>query len=363
MKSNMCFSSCALDSEISMELLPPPQPLSDDPLLQGRLFSYLDTQISRLGVNFAQIPINRPKCPFANNQREGKMRVIVDKGNVAYFPSSLEGENPPKPDPSRPSAFATSPSVVSGAKLRVRSETFADHFSQATLFWNSLAGWERTHIIEAFAFELNSCSSQEVKDRVINKLLVNVHPDLVTEVAQRVGVKITVTPPTPHNRSSPALSMNTPVKNIKGRRIAVLFAEGGSVDDVRTVNDMFGREGVTVEVVGLERKEGTPVQVRIENTFSGKYDALFIADKTSFKYAKLPIFHDFVAKFASHFKAIVLSGDDGSLLKASGVDYEKVKQLDFKETGVYAAGKTGADAAGILKGLLGTHRYYQRDIY
>src|SRR5690606_37278277 len=125
---------------------------TDDPLLQGRLFSYLDTQLKRLGgPNFHQIPVNQPKCPFANFQRDGHMQMAIPKGRVAYEPNSLA---PTGPREDAKGGFETVPQPVQGEKRRVRAGSFADHYSQARLFWKSMSEPEKRHIVGAYAFEL-----------------------------------------------------------------------------------------------------------------------------------------------------------------------------------------------------------------
>ena len=151
---------------------------SNDPLLQGRLFSYTDTQLKRVGPNFAQLPINRPTCPFSNNQRDGESQQMIHKGRVAYFPNTMGGGCPAH-SPEAMQAFTSYAEKMDGTKVRMRSPSFADHFSQATLFWNSMAVWEKDHIVKAISFELNQCMIKEIKARVVNDLLV--------ECEQRAG--------------------------------------------------------------------------------------------------------------------------------------------------------------------------------
>src|SRR5580700_8564901 len=135
---------------------------TNDPLLQGRLFSYIDTQLRRVGPNFAELPINRPLVPVHNNQRDGMARTVINKGRVAYVPNRLGG-GCPMHSPKAADAFVSYAEKVDGAKIRIRSDSFSDHFSQATQFWNSMSDWEQAHIAEAFAFELNQVESEEVR--------------------------------------------------------------------------------------------------------------------------------------------------------------------------------------------------------
>ena len=134
---------------------------SNDPLLQGRLFSYLDTQLIRLGgPNFHEIPINRPLAPISNNQREGYHRMTINKGKVSYFPNSIGG-NLPRPASAEEGGYVHYMEKVEGKKIRARSEKFKDFFSQAKLFWNSMSEPEKKHIIKAFHFEVGKVNDQK----------------------------------------------------------------------------------------------------------------------------------------------------------------------------------------------------------
>jgi catalase len=229
---------------------------TNDPLLQGRLFSYIDTQLRRAGPNFAELPINRPINPVRNNQRDAMARVTIDKGRVSYFPNRLGG-GWPMHSPEAADAFMSYAEKVDGAKIRARSESFSDHFRQPTQFWNSMSDWEKEHIAEAFAFELNQIESEEVRHHVMNELLVNI----ADAVSAQTGIKIapvgtpkTPTPsaPTPSGPLrpeakellSPALSQDRPGETIKGRKIAILGGEG--VDATQLTAAKQAEEGVIV---------------------------------------------------------------------------------------------------------------------
>ena len=141
---------------------------SNDPLLQGRNFSYNDTQLSRLGSpNFHELPINRPVCPFSNNQRDAHMRTTINKGRVSYAPASLDGhvmeEVGPKP------GFVSFRQEISGTKVRERSPSFEDHYGQARLFWNSQTAVEKHHIVKALQFELSKVETRKVRQRMIGQ--------------------------------------------------------------------------------------------------------------------------------------------------------------------------------------------------
>ena len=143
---------------------------SNDPLLQGRNFSYLDTQLKRLGgPNFTHIPINAPKCPFAHFQQDGHMAMSNPKGRVNYEPNSWEGDGGPRESPEK--GFRSYPAAEEGEKLRIRSETFADHFSQARQFFISQTETEQNHIVDAFTFELSKVEKLAIRERMVAQLL------------------------------------------------------------------------------------------------------------------------------------------------------------------------------------------------
>lgn len=211
---------------------------TDDPLLQGRLFSYLDTQKSRLGTtNFHQIPVNAPKCPYANMMRDGLMQTEVPKGRANYEPNSLDqaGEDPGPRANGR--VFATVPQPVEGQKLRIRAETFGDHYSQPRLFWRSQTENEQAHIASAFVFELSKVGLDHVRVRVLSHLR-NVDQDLAARVARGLAIELPKAA-TPFRepvdlKPSDALSIqkNWP-ETLQGRKIGLLFAEGsdaGAID-------------------------------------------------------------------------------------------------------------------------------------
>jgi catalase len=159
---------------------------SNDPLLQGRLFSYIDTQLIRLGgPNFHEIPINRPVAPVVNNQREGYHRTEINRGPVSYFPNSLGG-NRPRPPTAEEGGFVHYQEKVEGRKVRARSEKFRDFFSQAKLFWNSMSDAEKRHILRAFRFELGKVLDMGIRAQVVD-LINNVDGDLAVAVAEGIG--------------------------------------------------------------------------------------------------------------------------------------------------------------------------------
>lgn len=188
---------------------------TNDPLLQGRLFSYTDTQLIRLGgPNFHELPINRPVCPFHNNQRDGYGRQTINQGTVSYHNNSL-AQNTPRPVPEAEGGYVHYQEKVEGRKVRSRSKSFEDHFSQAKLFWNSMSPPEQLHIIEAYSFELGKVKSKSVRQQVVN-MLANITSELAVPVAEAIGVAAPEVGGSEVTQASPALSQaNT--KNIPTR--------------------------------------------------------------------------------------------------------------------------------------------------
>ncbi|MDY0871924.1 catalase [Dongia rigui] len=229
---------------------------SNDPLLQGRLFSYLDTQLIRLGgPNFHQIPINQPKCPFRNLQRDGHMQMQVPKGQVNYEPNSLDPEAPRE---SPTDGFVSHPDpypVVQSDKVRGRAESFGDHYSQARQFFLSQTKPEQDHIVGAFAFELGKVSRPAIRARMLAHLNI-VHKDLGAKVAEALGMEIDpalvrafAEPKT--LKPSPALSLLAKApQTIKGRKVGVLVTEGSSAALIAAIYKAAMKEGAKVELVG-----------------------------------------------------------------------------------------------------------------
>ncbi|MGE8328138.1 catalase HPII [Pseudomonas urmiensis] len=213
---------------------------TNDPLLQGRLFSYTDTQISRLGgPNFHEIPINRPVAPNHNGQRDALHRMTIDKGRASYEPNSIDGgwpkETPPAP---QDGGFESYQERIDANKIRQRSDSFSDHFSQARLFFQSMSAHEQQHIIKAYSFELGKVEREHIRAREVNEILANIDLKLAAAVAANLGLpapkKGTVQVKGSKLTKSPALSqINHPGSvGIKGRKIALLVADGVDGADV-----------------------------------------------------------------------------------------------------------------------------------
>lgn len=228
---------------------------SNDPLLQGRLFSYLDTQLSRLGgPNFQQIPINAPKCPFANQQRDGHMQMQIPKGRVAYEPSSLEPQSPKATTAGFASYTHDENNQVKG---RVRPESFADHYSQARQFYCSQTPEEQRHIQSAYAFELSKVETLAVRERMISHLL-NIDQTLAKAVAEQLNIKplpkafSTATPAT-DQPVSPALQTIGKMQNtLQGRTVGILIANKSNAEQIHGIQSAAEQAGAIVKIIALK---------------------------------------------------------------------------------------------------------------
>lgn len=232
---------------------------TNDPLLQGRLFSYLDTQKSRLGTaNFHQLPINAPKCPVMNFQRDGQMQMMVPKGRANYEPNSLGGhgeDGGPRECPV--TGFQTyagqSGEEEQGDKLRIRAELFADHYSQARLFWKSQTPSEQAHVASAFVFELSKVNLEHVRLRTVGNLR-NVDEELAKRIADGLGIDLPQKNPAAREPiemdASPALSIQKNMREtIEGRKVGILIADGSDAKVLKSLVDAVGKAGATPFIV------------------------------------------------------------------------------------------------------------------
>ncbi len=228
---------------------------SDDPLLQGRLMSYHDTQLSRLGtVNFHQIPINQPKCPFANMQRDGHMQMQVPKGRANYEPNSIE---PNGPRESLAHGYSTFAAPVEGQKVRIRAESFSDHYSQARMFYRSVSEPEQKHIGMALAFELGKVEIPAIRKKMLGHLTI-VDLGLAEAVADQLGMIGEAEPLEPllepiELELSPSLGLlhrNEP--SIKGRKVGVLAGEGFDFSLMSKLIEGIKSEGAAAAVICLK---------------------------------------------------------------------------------------------------------------
>ncbi len=346
---------------------------SNDPLLQGRLFSYIDTQIKRVGPNFAQIPINRSLCPVHNNQRDAESQQTIHKGRVAYFPNSLAG-NCPAHSPEGMQAFQSYAEKMDGQKVRARSDSFEENFAQATLFWNSMAEWEKSHIAEAFSFELNMCDVDEVRSRVVNELLVNVHPDLAGRVSEQTGVKITkkgcLGLDRNGDKTSPALSMDKQPGSVKGRKVAILAGEGVDGDELKAVKSAIEGEGGNVEVIAkragsIKSADGKEIKVdrAAPNAPPFIYDGVYVPSGGHVDdLKKFGLARQFVNEMFAHYKTIAASGNAVEFLAKAQLNVVPGESGLSDKQGVITAGEGNKDIAKAFVDAVSLHRHFDRDV-
>ncbi|MDB5454847.1 MAG: Catalase [Caulobacter sp.] len=303
---------------------------SNDPLLQGRLFSYLDTQLIRLGgPNFHQIPINAPKCPFANHQRDGHMQMMVPKGRVNYEPNSFDPQGP-RESPSL--GFRTFPSREEGDKVRLRPESFADHFSQARQFYLSQTPPEQDHIAAALIFELSKVETPAVRERVLSRV-INIDKALATRVAKGLGMPLPAPAETPVGVKdlppSPPLSLLAKAKaTLAGRKVGVLVAEGADARLLAAVTKAVKAQGGKVEVVaetigGVTLDDGTlqPVHHRVDGGPSVLFDAVAVIGPKpgAERLGGMAAAQTFVRDAYGHLKVIGVGGDFTTLFHKAGL--------------------------------------------
>ena len=302
---------------------------SNDPLLQGRLFSYQDTQLIRLGgPNFHEIPINRSVAPVHNNQRDGYHRMTIDRGVVNYFPNALQ-QDFPKPSTQAEGGFVHYAQKVDGEKVRGRSEAFRDFYSQASLFWNSMSAAEKEHIIDAFHFEVGSVKDKKIKQRVVD-LFNNVDHGLATQIAYGVGA----TPPalpggTAVTASSPALSQENTKKTAMTRKVAILAEDGFCYNELTQVMSALKGAGVCSEIVSshmgmITGDNGNQLEPQKDFTTTDAvmYDALYIPGgcRSVDALSKTMDAKHFINETFHHAKTIAATGEGVNLLQGSEVN-------------------------------------------
>ena len=304
---------------------------SNDPLLQGRLFSYQDTQLSRLGgPNFHQIPINAPKCPFANQQRDGHMQMGAQKGRVAYEPSSLA---PDSPRESPKAGFRSFAADESGAKGRIRAESFSDHYSQARQFFRSQTPPEQAHIASSLVFELSKVETQHIREAMVGHLL-RVDEDLGRRVANGLGMAklpplAQTTVPAEERPPSPALQIiGKMLDSLEGRAIGILVNDGSDAALVAAIRKAAVAAGANVKIVapkvgGVTLSDGSMLKAdgQLAGTPSVIFDAVavILSDTGSNALVTEGAAIDFVRDAFGHLKAIAIDAGGQNLLRAAGV--------------------------------------------
>ncbi|GAA0578390.1 catalase [Caenispirillum bisanense] len=305
---------------------------SDDPLLHGRNFSYLDTQLKRLGSpNFTHLPINAPKCPWHNLQQDGHMAMFNPRGRVNYEPNSWSGDIPRE---THERGFRTYPAPVEGRKLRERSETFADHYSQARQFYISQTKVEQGHIIDAFTFELSKVETPAIRARVVSHLR-NVDEGLAKAVAERLRLrdlpeKAPAAMPTRMDLPpSPALSiLERQMKTLKGRKVGVLVTDGVDAAVLGALRSALTAEGAMMKVVvphigGVEASDRSWIEgdEKIDGGPSVVFDAVVVAPgpQGADLLAREATARDFVTDAFAHMKIIGWLPPAQALLEKAGI--------------------------------------------
>ena len=304
---------------------------SNDPLLQGRLLSYHDTQLSRLGsANFHQIPINAPKCPFSNQQRDGHMQMAQPTGRVAYEPSSLS-EDSPRETPA--SGFHSASVIETGGKGRIRAESFADHYSQARQFYLSQTAYEQAHIASAFVFELSKVEHIHVREAMVGHLR-HIEEDLARRVA--AGLALAKMPEAPaagapvrEMKPSPALQVLGKMKDtLMGRAVAILISEGSDGAVIQKIRKAARDAGATVRIVapkvgGARLADGSMLAAdgQLAGTPSVLFDAVavILSAEGARALARESGAIDFVRDAFSHLKAIAVDKGGQELLTAANI--------------------------------------------
>ncbi|OJJ43848.1 hypothetical protein ASPZODRAFT_161412 [Penicilliopsis zonata CBS 506.65] len=378
---------------------------SDDPLLQGRNFSYFDTQISRLGINWEELPINRPVCPMMNHNRDGAMRHRITQGTVNYWPNRFEALPPATPDEG---PFTTYPQTTGDAglvKKRSLSDKFREHHSQAQLFFNSMSAHERNHMVKALGFELDHCDDPTVYERLAGHRLVEIDLGLAQKVAEIVGAPIPSKALRPnHGRRAPRLSQEefmptTPT--IEGRRIAILIGDGFDSAAFYGMKAAIKAAGALPVVVGTKRspifaeggaspssspisKKGVVPDHQYNGVRSTLFDATFIPGGPHIQtLIKNGQFRYWIAETFGHLKTLGGTGEAADLLKhvlGSEVDVKVAAPTDTAPVEWYgvvtAGGRQRAESFGqgfeILRGArdfvslffsqIAQHRSWKREL-
>ncbi|MDB5226456.1 MAG: catalase [Bacteroidota bacterium] len=361
---------------------------TNDPLLQGRLFSYTDTQLSRLGSsNFHEIPINRPVVPVHNNQRDGHMRQMINQGTTSYEPNTIRGGCPFQAKAAE-GGFTSHTERIDANKIRGRSRSFFDHFSQATLFFNSLSEAEQSHLINALRFELGKVERVEIRQRILG-LLNQVDKTLAASVATGLGLQVPKQPEAPMNHSIPAdgdekkfqpvkvkqsierseaLSMaNTNKNTIKTRMIAILVADGVDDNSLSDVQSSLLAEGAQVKIIAPHLgaiKSSKGKAIKVDQSFltaaSVLFDAVFIPSGNKSVQALLAeadAIH-FINEAYKHCKAVGAEGEGIELLHASYIGDAKDKgNSKYKTLPGVVVDKSPKD---FIKAIA-QHRFWERE--
>ena len=350
---------------------------TNDPLLAGRLHSYVDTQITRLGgPNFHEIPVNAPVAQVHNNQRDGTHRQGIARGGVAYEPNSLGGGCPFQ---AGMAGFRSFPEPMAEDKVRGKPEKFAEHYAQATLFWKSQSAVEQQHIIRAYRFELTKVRITAIRERVVAQLR-NVAEDLAQAVADGLGItampaplpSLVKRPPKAEVQKSSPLSLfaRPGTEGIKTRRIAIVVAAGVDGDAAREIHKLLLAEGAVPRFVGIklgevQGKRGQApleVEVSMEAMPSVLWDAMIIPAGEGSTEALAQSGHtlEFLKDQYRHCKTILLLGTAVDLLARAGIPSE-LPSGDADPGLLHYDPESIGDAINAFIAALGQHRHFARE--
>jgi catalase len=349
---------------------------TNDPLLQARNFSYLDTQLIRLGgPNFAQLPVNRPVAPVHHHQRDGYGQHRIDRSQVNYHPNSL-GSGCPALASFEDGGYRHYQERVDGHTVRRRSESFKDHFSQATLFWNSMSTWEKQHIIDAFTFELGKVDHEHIRAGVVAHLS-QIDGELATTVAQNVGVDAPAETATNHGKSSSALTQADQPQSPATRKVAVLVADGVDTQSLEQALAPLREQGIVCELLGprdgkLQSAYGNEIKAdrALVTVSSVLYDAVLVANGESSVEALASngdAVH-YVAEAYRHAKPVGAIGAGIELLEAAplpSVPTANGGNGTLSQAGVVTIADTNGDLAEFGQAFaqaIAAHRHHDRDL-
>jgi catalase len=351
---------------------------TNDPLLAGRIHSYVDTQISRLGgPNFHEIPINAPLAQVHNNQRDGMHRQAIHRGRASYEPNSLAGGCPFQAGAAGCVSFPE-PTEPDTHKVRGKPERFADHYTQATLFWNSQTPVEQRHIIAAFRFELSRVQTPAVRERMVSGLM-NVAPELAEAVAEALGMrqmptampKVLQRKVTPEVTRSPALSLlaRPGDGSIRARRVAILVADGVDGDGLRALGEHLIAAGAVPRFVGArlgvaESVSGESIEIdaTVEAMPSVLFDGVVVPDgeKGVHHLAADGRTIEFVKDQYRHCKPMLVLGAGSKLLEQAGIP--QTLRSGKPDPGlVLGRSDDGEFVAKAFMKALAQHRHFDRE--
>ncbi|MFJ4763471.1 catalase [Streptomyces diastaticus] len=346
---------------------------TNDPLLQARNFSYLDTQLIRLGgPNFAHIPVNRPVVDVRNNQRDGYHQEEIHRG-ANYSPNSLGGGCPALGTMDE-GAYRHLAERVDGVKIRRRSPSFEDHYTQAAMFWHSMADWEKRHIVDAFRFELGKVDAVPVRERTVEQL-AHVDHELATAVAEGIGVAAPTRTSTPDPRPSPALSLvnNQGENTIATRQIALLATDGVDAHQASVLRDTLRERGAVAEVLAphdgtVRAADGTALTVdrALPTVAAVLYDAVVLTGGSEpGDGADGDAARRFVRNAYRHGKPVAAYGPATTLLTRLLPDEVRLSTPDGEVTsdrGVVSAGTADSPFTEEFVKAVAAHRFRDRPV-